>query len=70
MLNKVYTLQFINSAKTFLPEGQIKYHIKNYKKYFRLNKREISKKKDIRNWCWTWCTCSDSIFYLCKCLCS
>ena len=33
MLNKVYTLQFINSAKTFLPEGQIKYHIKNYKKF-------------------------------------
>ena len=45
MLNKVYTLQFINSAKTFLPEGQIKYHIKNYKKYFRLYKVEIKKKK-------------------------
>ena len=28
MLNKVYTLQFINSAKTF-HQRSIKYHIKN-----------------------------------------
>ena len=45
MLNKVYTLQFINSAKTFLPRGQIEYHIKNYQKYFKLNKKAFSRKK-------------------------
>lgn len=27
MLNKVYTLQFINSAKTYLPKGQIKKNV-------------------------------------------
>ena len=44
MLNKVYTLQFINSAKTYLPKGQIKYHLNNYKKYFKLSKKEIANK--------------------------
>ena len=45
MLDRVYTLQFKNSAKSFLPQGQIKYHIQNYQKYFRLSKKEFSKKK-------------------------
>lgn len=42
-LNEVYSLQFSNSVKK-VPIGQIKYHQKNFIRYFKIKKKDFKKK--------------------------
>lgn len=48
-LKKVYSIQFSNSAKK-IPLGQIRYHKKNFTKFFNLKKKEFKKKVCFRYW--------------------